>query len=87
LPFRPAMLRYYERAPARLAEHQERRSRDGRLLVSSQQRLAQQALTTAPPALSRVAAWRRDLSRRERAAFEGVAGGLLRELGYDSSSV
>lgn len=84
LAFDPGMLRYFEGTPQRLLEHGERRHRDARIIVAREQRLRQQALTTAPPDVTRVLRWRRDMTVGERSAFERVAGGLLRELGYET---
>jgi hypothetical protein len=82
LPFDPAMIRYHERVPERLIEHRERIAADGRVVVSREQRLRQQAMTMRPPAPSRAFAWRRDMMEADRAVFETVAGPLLDELGY-----
>ena len=83
LDLQPAMLKFFEHSPARLAEHAERRRSDGSLLVGREQRLQQQRLTTQPPVAERVQAWRRTLSSAERDAFARVAGDLLVELGYE----
>lgn len=78
------MLDYHVRAPARLAEHRERRRVDGSLVVSHEGRLRQQALTVHAPQASRVQSWRSRMTSDERQRFESVAGGLLAELGYGS---
>jgi len=82
LPFDPLQLAYHRRAPERLAEHRDRQSADGPV-VTHAQRLRQQERVAAPPDPGRVGFWREALTREERAAFERVAGGMLRELGYD----
>jgi hypothetical protein len=82
LPFDPGQLAYHLRAPERLAEHRERRTADGKV-VTHEQRLRQQEGVTRPPDASRVGFWRAAMTADERSGFEGVAGGLLRELGYD----
>jgi hypothetical protein len=51
--------------------------------VTHAQRLRQQEGVTRPPDASRVGFWRAVMTADERSAFEGVAGSLLRELGYD----
>ena len=84
LPFDAAMLRYYERAPERLREHRARRRADGTVVVTAAVRFAQQRATTEPPDPRRVGAWRATMSADERARFEAVARGLLRELGYEA---
>lgn len=83
LPFDPAQLAYHLRAPRRLEEHRDRRSPDGRLVVTHAQRLRQQEGVTRPPDRRRVGLWRTAMTPEERAAFERVAGGVLRELGYE----
>lgn len=84
LPFDPAQLAYFERAPDRLLEHRDRRAPDGRVLVAHAQRLVQQRNVTRPPDPTRIGRWRTEMTPREREAFEGVAGPLLGELGYDT---
>jgi len=83
LPFDAALLRHHERAAERLAEHRERRRRDGTLALSLDARRGQQRRTLGPPDASRVLAWRREMAADERARFDSVAGPLLRELGYE----
>jgi len=82
LAFDPVMLRYYERAPARLAEHLTRYAPDGSVVVSHEQRVQNQRMTMRPPAVERIGAWRTTLAASEHAAFSAVAGELLRALGY-----
>ncbi len=84
LPFAPQMLDYHERTPNRLKEHGTRFHADGSLLVSQEKRLAQQNLTTHPPELSRIQAWKRDMTQDEQRQFESIAGELLRKLGYET---
>ena len=82
LRFEPAMLHYFKNAPSRLSEHGARQRADGSILVSREQRMAQQKSTLEPPMISRIGAWRRELTQTEQQIFEDVAGTLLRELGY-----
>jgi len=70
------------RAPARLAEHRERRRMDGGLVVGREQRLRQQWRCSTPPDPSRVGVWREAMDRSMRAEFDDAAGDLLRALGY-----
>lgn len=84
LPYEDAMLRYYVQTPDRLQEHKGRRLPDGGPVVTDEQRLRQQQATTEPPDCSRVFGWKSTMSVEERARFEAVAGGLLRELGYET---
>jgi hypothetical protein len=85
LEFERGMLEYHVEAPARLAEHQERRRADGTVIVSREARLRQQALATRPPQPSRAGAWARAMTAGERERFEAVAGDLLDELGYTAA--
>ncbi len=83
LPFHPDMLNYWQRTPERLKEHGARMQPDGTEIVSHQQRLDQQRLTTSPPSLDRVFRWKRDLTEQEQQEFLTVAGDTLAELGYE----
>jgi hypothetical protein len=83
LPFDGAMLRYYERVPGRLQEHQGRTRGDGTVVVTRHDRVRQQEQTTRPPDPARIAAWRWVMNDEERRQFEAVAGDALREFGYD----
>jgi sulfotransferase family protein len=83
LDFDPAMLRYWERATERLKEHRSRCRIDGRPLLTREQRLLQQRLTTQPPQLERVSGWKEAMSPGERAEFLHYAGETLQELGYE----
>jgi hypothetical protein len=78
----PAMTTPHLRAPARLAEHQERRRTDGGLVVGREQRLEQQWRCATPPDPARVGVWREAMDDRMRTEFDAAAGDLLRVLGY-----
>lgn len=86
LPYNPAMERWYETAPARLAEHQARLRADGSVLVSKAQRLANQRLTMEPLRPDRVLCWKREMDADAVARFERVAGDLLAALGYERAT-
>lgn len=83
LDFDGAMLRYHERTPERLREHGGRTLPDGRVLLTHEQRLRQQWLSTKTPNRSRVFAWKRGMDTEERVRFEQIAGRLLCDLGYE----
>jgi hypothetical protein len=83
IDFDPIMLRYWERSPARLMEHRERRRTDGKLVVSREQRLNQQKLTMEPPRADRIGIWKTEMSQTEQIAFRRGAGDLLEELRYE----
>jgi hypothetical protein len=81
------MLDYHRRAPERLEEHEARIETDGREVVTKAERLENQRFTMRPSQLSRIGRWRHELAADELARFERVAGRMLRELGYEASSL
>ena len=83
LPFVDSMLRYYERTPDRLQEHQGRLRADGSVLLSKERRLRQQEATRQPLDRGRVLAWKSAMDPDERRRYEAVAGSLLAEFGYE----
>jgi Sulfotransferase family len=83
LTFDPAMMRYWERVPDRLREHRGRVAVDGRVLVTREQRLEQQRLTTRPPQPDRIFRWRTEMTASERQEFARAAGDTLSEFGYE----
>jgi hypothetical protein len=84
LPFDEAMLDYHERAPERLQEKARDLDRGpDRPPVSAEHRMASHALTSEPPDPNRLARWRSEMSEADRALFEGIAGDLLADLGYE----
>lgn len=82
LPFDSKMLCYWERTPERLQEHKARVQADGVEVVSHQQRLAQQILTTCPPEPQRIGRWKREMTIQEQREFLDAAGDTLAEFGY-----
>jgi len=87
LDFHEAMLRYHERAPARLEEHRARNAVDGRVIVTREDRLQQQVATTLPLDESRIGVWKESLSEQDAREFEFIAGDALQAFGYHSSFV
>ena len=87
LDYSPEMLeRYHESAGNRLhAEILDRHDSAGRVIVSKAQREAIFARVGAPADHTRAGRWRREMSSEEQGRFETVAGGLLRELGYETA--
>jgi hypothetical protein len=77
LTFQETMLNYHERVPQRLREHKGRLLPDGTRLVTQEQRLDQQKLTTEPPKPERVFVWKQVMNSNEIERFETVAGDLL----------
>ncbi|HYR89121.1 MAG TPA: sulfotransferase [Terriglobia bacterium] len=86
LDFEPAMLRYWERTPERLREHKTRRRSNGNVLVTHEERLAQQQLTMQPLMPERIFVWKEEMTRQDRSDFLRFAGDLLEELGYEVRS-
>jgi sulfotransferase family protein len=83
LDWDPLILGYHERSAERLQEMARALPGDGRAKeLTVDRRLATHAMTTKPPDADRVARWRKQMSDTDRAAFEQVAGELLRELDY-----
>ena len=78
------MLTYYERAEERLAEMARDLPAEGdKPLRPADHRVEAHELdpeAAGPPRLGR---WREKMSAEDLAAFEGVAGDLLEELGYE----
>ena len=83
LDYDPIMLRYWERTPERLKEHRTRRRPDGSVLVTHEERVAQQRLTMKPPQPERIFRWKKEMTASEHAEFIAIAGGTLEELGYE----
>ncbi len=84
LDYRPEMLHYPERAPARLSEHLARFTATGSLLVGQEDRLRQQIRSGQAPDASCIGSWKKTLSEEECLQFEVVAGDALREFGYET---
>ncbi len=86
LDFDPAMLAHHERAGERIAELGDLAAEGERRGREAGERQASHALAARPPSGARTEVWRTEMDPAERAEFEGVAGGLLAELGYDVPS-
>ena len=86
LAFDPAMLTHHETAVRRLAEHQGRTDSAGRVVLTQEQRLRQQASTMGPLDPSLIGRWRTLLTSDEARRFDDVAGELLATLGYTERS-
>ena len=90
LPWHPEMLRYYEhlgerdaeralgtRTPEMIRMMQERRDRGNSDVGKARERLGK------PPQTDRVDVWKHSMTLEDRRIFEGVAGGVLADLGYE----
>ena len=84
LSFDEAMCRHHETSAARLAEHDEITSPDGRVWTTKAERLQSQHRSVAKPDFSRIGCWRSEFTEEERRTFDAVAGQLLEDLGYES---
>lgn len=84
LDFDPAMERYHVRAPERLGEHETRRAKDGRVIITREDRLRNQRRACEPLDPGRIGRWREAMSPAERQEFAAAAGALLAELGYET---
>ena len=83
LEYDASMLAYHERASERMAEiDRTLPGTSDRVELDASQRLAKHEMATKPPERDRILAWRNDMSDEDRAEFEAVAGGLLKDLGY-----
>lgn len=84
LAWDPAMLRYHERAEARMGEiDSDVLGPEGEVVVSGEERKTIHALTREPPRKDRAGRWRREMAEEDLRRFEQIAGATLRELGYE----
>lgn len=83
LPFHEAMLDHHRGAAARIAEHRGRFRADGTVLLSEEDRHAQQASSVRPPDPGKIGTFRTLLTPDEARAVERSAGPRFLELGYE----
>jgi hypothetical protein len=83
LPWDAAMLDYHRGAEERMSEVIRDFHPMGGGTITAEERQRQHELVSQPPSSSRVGRWRTEMSPEDRVAFEGVAGKLLAELGYE----
>jgi hypothetical protein len=84
LPYDPGMLTYYERAAERLQEMAgELRGEGAHARQAAGYRIDNHRPTTEPPDPGRLDKWRREMKPGDLAAYNEVAGAMLRELGYE----
>lgn len=80
----PGVLSYHERAAERLTEMAGAlRAEGAHATQEAGYRIENHAPTTKPPDPSKLDKWKREMSPADVAAYESVAGDLLRELGYE----
>jgi hypothetical protein len=83
LPYESSMARYYLRANERLNELRTPYRPKGSMVATRESRLHLHRLTSRPPDSSRIGRWKTELTSEELSTFNGVAGNLLKELGYE----
>jgi hypothetical protein len=84
LPWSDDMLNYPERAAERMRGEMERTLKPlGGGTITAEERTRQHQLVFEKPSASRAGRWRTEMSTENRKAFEAVAGGLLKKLGYE----
>ncbi len=83
LAYDPRMEDYYQQANERLDELRTPYRREGAVFATMESRLHLHRLTSRPPVATRISRWKTELTRQELSAFNGIAGKLLKELGYE----
>jgi hypothetical protein len=83
LPWDAAMLSYHHRAEERMREVVRELKPLGGGTITAEERVRQHELVSRPPSQSRAGRWRTEMSPEDRAAFESVAGRMLKKLGYE----
>jgi DNA-binding transcriptional ArsR family regulator len=83
LPFDQAMLAYHRTASERMAETTRDFARGEGPAIPAAVRARQHERVSQPPQRERAGRWRTQMSPDDRALFEGVAGELLADLGYE----
>ncbi len=87
LDYDPAMLGYHERAAERLDEMAAALpAKAGRPEREAGERVDAHAMTTKPPTTERVAVWKQEMTGDQVAEFEQMAGYLLDDLGYETTT-
>jgi len=86
IDFDERMLGYHETAEQRLQEKARQLPRAHGEAQSAEKRLASHAKTFEPPNPALIGTWRERMSPADRAAYEALAGDLLAELGYETST-
>jgi hypothetical protein len=87
LPWDDEMLNYPERAAERMRGEMERTLKPlGGGTITAEERTRQHQLVFEKPSAGRAGRWRTEMSPENRKAFEAVAGGMLKKLGYEVES-
>jgi hypothetical protein len=86
LEFHPSMLDYHKSAPARMAEYVRSVVPANQPAVSAERYASIHERTGQPPDRGRIDRWRTEMPEEQLRRFEAMAGALLTELGYETSS-
>jgi hypothetical protein len=87
IDFDPVMLDYHRRAEERLQEMaRDLPAGQGRPHRPGEERLQAHALLKEPPKKDRVESWKQEMSAEDVAEFEAIAGELLRDLDYETTT-
>jgi hypothetical protein len=84
LPFDPQMLNYYKFAPARLADIKQPFGPPGQTPTDIERFIAIHEHTKRPLDPGRIGRWRTEMPEDQQQRYEAIAGGLLRELEYET---
>jgi Sulfotransferase family len=84
LEYSETMARSHETAAERLGLVTDLRRSNGQV-VTRAERLGQHRLTSSPPTAERIGVWRREMTPKQVASFEQVAGAALEACGYETS--
>jgi hypothetical protein len=84
LSYHPCMLNYHLFASSRLAEFKRPFGPPGATPVDIEAFLAIHDRTSQRPDVSRISRWRNEMPDAEQRRYEAIAGGLLRDLGYET---
>jgi hypothetical protein len=87
IDYDPVMLDYHEHAEERLQEMaRDLPAGQGRPHRPGEERLQAHALLKEPPMKDRVENWKQEMSADDVAEFEAIAGDLLRQLKYETTT-
>jgi hypothetical protein len=85
LPWVPSMAEYYQRAGERLNELEGRLLKPDGTRLGKTERLGYHADLTREPSPAMIGLWKKELRASEVRAHEAIAGGMLKDLGYETS--
>ena len=87
IPYSERMLdyHYHYHSALRLAEFSDRFNLDGSIRIRRNDLISIFSLTNRPPDQSRIFCYKNEMTGDELLEYEGVAGALLKQLGYETS--